>query len=78
MFRHSTNTASFFSVLMAVLIFSLSLAGVAWAQGNTSLGINALGTNTTGNFNTAIGLNALFSNTTDATTVDSGYSLFVI
>jgi len=77
MFSHS-NTASFFSVLMAVLIFSLSLAGVTWAQGNTSLGINALGTNTTGNFNTAIGLNALFSNTTDATTVDSGYSLFVI
>ena len=32
MFRHSTNTASFFSVLMAVLIFSLSLAGVAAAQ----------------------------------------------
>jgi hypothetical protein len=27
MFRHSTNTASFFSVLMAVLIFSLSGGG---------------------------------------------------
>ena len=38
MFSHSTNTASFFSVLMAALIFSLSLAGVAAAQGNTSLG----------------------------------------
>ena len=32
MFSHSTNTASFFSVLMAALIFSLSLAGVAAAQ----------------------------------------------
>ena len=32
MLRHSTNTASFFSVLMAALIFSLSLAGVAAAQ----------------------------------------------
>jgi hypothetical protein len=38
MFNHSTNTAWFFSVLMAALIFSLSLAGVAAAQGNTSLG----------------------------------------
>src|SRR5215510_3837593 len=64
MFTHSTNTASFFSVLMAALIYSLYLAGVAWAQGNTSLGINALGTNTTGSFNTAIGLNALFNNAT--------------
>ena len=42
MLRHSTNTASFFSVLMAVLIFSLSLAGVAAAQTNTSLGTSAL------------------------------------
>ena len=32
MFRHSTNTASFFSVLMAALIFSLSLPGVAAAR----------------------------------------------
>ena len=32
MFSHSTNTASFFSVLIAALIFSLSLAGVAAAQ----------------------------------------------
>ena len=35
MFRHSTNTASFFSVLIAALIFSLSLAGVAAAQRTT-------------------------------------------
>ena len=48
MFRHSINTAWFFSVLMAALIFSLSLAGVAWAQGNTSLGTGALQNNTTG------------------------------
>ena len=41
MFNHSTNTAWFFSVLMAALIFSLSLAGVAAAQGNTSLGRRA-------------------------------------
>ena len=59
MFRHSTNTASFFSVLIAALIFSLSLAGVAAAQGNTSLGTGALASNTTGSFNTAIGVNAL-------------------
>ena len=64
MFSHSTDTASFFSVLVAAFIFSLSLAGVAAAQGNTSLGAGALQNNTTGNFNTAIGLNALFSNTT--------------
>ena len=64
MLRHSTNTASFFSVLMAALIFSLSLAGVAAAQGNTSLGTGALQSNTTGIYNTAIGFDALFSNTT--------------
>jgi hypothetical protein len=29
MHRHSTHTASFFSVLIVALIFSLSLAGVA-------------------------------------------------
>ena len=55
MHRHSTHTASFFSVLIAALIFSLSLAGVAAAQGNTSLGTGALQNNTTGSFNTAIG-----------------------
>ena len=48
MLRHSTNTASFFSVLIAALIFSLSLAGVAAAQTNTSLGTGALQSNTTG------------------------------
>ena len=42
MFRHPTNTASFFTVLIAVLIFSLSLVGVAAAQTNTSLGTGAL------------------------------------
>jgi hypothetical protein len=72
MFNHSTNTASFFSVLSAALLFSLSLAGVAWAQGNTSLGGGALQNNTTGNFNTAIGLNALFSNTTGTQNTASG------
>jgi hypothetical protein len=46
MFRHSTNTASFFSVLMAAPIFSLSLVGVAVGQG--SLGIGALQSNTNG------------------------------
>jgi hypothetical protein len=62
MYRHSTNTTSFCSVLMAALIFSLSLAGVAVGQGNISLG--ALQNNTTGSDNIAIGVNALFSNTT--------------
>ena len=38
MFCHSTTTASFLSVVIAALIFWLSLAGVAAAQqGNTSL-----------------------------------------
>ena len=48
MFCHSTNTASFFCVLIAGLIFSLFLAGVAAAQSNTSLGAGALQSNTTG------------------------------
>ena len=45
MFRQSSNTAAFFSVLIAALIFSLCLAGVAAAQvNNTSLGTAALQT----------------------------------
>jgi hypothetical protein len=47
MFHHSTNTALFLSVLIATLIFSLSLAGIAAAQDNTSLGTGALFSNTT-------------------------------
>ena len=35
MFQHSTNAASCFSVLIAALIFSLSLVGIAAAQYNT-------------------------------------------
>jgi hypothetical protein len=62
MFRHSTNTASFFSVLIVAVMFSLSLAGVAAAQqDNTSLGTGALVSNTTGDLNTAIGANALLT-----------------
>ena len=64
MFSHSTNTALFFFVLIAALIFSLSLAGIAAAQGNTSLGTGALQNNTTGSDNTAIGAFALQNNTT--------------
>ena len=58
MFCHSTHPASLFFVLMAALIFLLSLAGFAAAQGNTSLGTGALQNNTTGSFNTASGLSA--------------------
>ena len=43
MFSHSINTA-----LIAALIFSLSLAGAAAAQSNTSLGTGALQNNATG------------------------------
>jgi hypothetical protein len=64
MLRHSTDTASFFSVLIAALIFSLSLVGVAVAQFKTGLGTGALASNTTGSGNTATGANALFNNTT--------------
>jgi hypothetical protein len=55
MFRNTINTAAFFSVIIAALIFSLSLAGIATAQTNTSLGTGALVSNTTGSQNTAIG-----------------------
>ena len=72
MFCHSTNTISFFCVLIADLIFSLSLAGIAAAQGNTSLGTGALQSNTTGSYNTASGVDALFSNTTGFDNTASG------
>ena len=73
MFRHSTNTASFLSVVIAVLMFSLSLAGVAAAQqGNTSLGTGALQNNTAGSQNTAVGVDALFSNSMGSFNTASG------
>jgi trimeric autotransporter adhesin len=65
MFQHFINAASFFSVLIAALTFSFSLAGVAAAQDqNTTLGVGALQNNTTGGNNTAIGVQTLFENTT--------------
>jgi trimeric autotransporter adhesin len=72
MLRHSTNTASCFAVLITALIFSLCLAGVAAAQNNTSLGIGALQSNTTGSYNTASGFVALYSNTTGSFNTASG------
>jgi hypothetical protein len=67
------KTASFFSILMALLIFSLSLAGVAMAQsGNTSLGAHALVNNTTGDDNTAIGVAVMNSNKTGSFNTASG------
>src|SRR5215471_12222233 len=71
MFRHSTNTASLCSVLIAALIVSLSLAGVATAQ-NTFFGTGALQNNTTGLFDTAFGFEALFSNTTGSSNTANG------
>jgi hypothetical protein len=59
MVRHSTTTASRCSVLLAALMFLLSLAGVAAAQdnttgvANTAIRFEALLSNTTGDFNTA-------------------------
>jgi trimeric autotransporter adhesin len=76
MFSHSTNTTSFFS-FMAALIFSLSIAGVAAAQGNTSFGTGALQNNTTGSYNTASGFQALFSNTTGNYNTASGVNALV-
>src|SRR4030095_11003338 len=71
MFSHS-NTSRFFSVLTVVFIFSLFLEGVAAAQTNTSLGTNALFSNTTGINNTAIGFDALVSNATGSANTASG------
>jgi hypothetical protein len=72
MFHHSLKAAPFFSVLIAALIYSLSLAGVASAQSNTSLGIGALQNNTTGANNTAVGGNALFTNNTGSNNTATG------
>ena len=76
MFCHSTTTASRGAVLLAALPCSLSLAGVAAAQAqdnsNTSLGAQALQSNTTGDFNTAIGFGALLGNTEGETNTASG------
>jgi hypothetical protein len=74
MVRHSTTTASRCSVLLAALLFSLALAGVAAAQDttNTSLGIGALENNTTGRANIAIGFVALAANTTGEANTASG------
>jgi hypothetical protein len=61
MLRNSTTTATSAFVLVAALLFSLSVAEIARAQSNTSLGTGALVSNTTGSNNTAVGLNALFT-----------------
>jgi hypothetical protein len=76
MLRNSSKTASSF-VLMAALIFSLSLAGIAAAQSNTSLGLGALVSNTTGTNNTAVGLNALFTNSTGSNNTATGVDSLV-
>jgi acetyltransferase-like isoleucine patch superfamily enzyme len=81
MFSHSTNT--FFSVLIAALIFLLLLAGVAAAQtcpstcrgNNTALGPGALQNNantTVSASNTAIGFNALLKNDTGGANTATG------
>jgi trimeric autotransporter adhesin len=75
MYSHFTNSTSFFSVLMAALIVSFSIAGGAAAQSNTSLGTGALQNNTTGSFNTATGASALFSNTTGNANTASGLNV---
>jgi len=72
MFSHSTNTASFFSVLMAALISLPFLAEIAGAQTNTTLGTGALQNNTTGTNNTAVGGNALFTNNTGSNNTATG------
>src|SRR5262249_3909342 len=78
MFSHS-NTASFFCVLIAALIYSLSLAGVASAQtGNTSLGTDTLAHNTRGNQTTATEINALQNHSPDNTNTASGAGSLVI
>ena len=53
MFRHSTNTSSFFSILMTALIFSPSLAVILRPRATRVLGQGALQNNTTGILNTA-------------------------
>jgi hypothetical protein len=73
MFRHSTTAASLCSVLLAALIFSLALAGVAAAQNNTSLGEGALENNNNGDFNTAIGFQALVTNIDGSSNTALGY-----
>jgi hypothetical protein len=78
MYSHFTNSTSFFSLLMAVLIVSFSIPGGAAAQSNTlntSLGTGALQNNTTGSFNTATGASALFSNTTGNANTASGLNV---
>jgi hypothetical protein len=80
MVRHSTNTASLCSVLLAALIVSLSLVGVAAAQ-TTSRGTKQtilVGPptsliNTTGSYNTASGALALLNNTTGSDNTAIGY-----
>jgi len=61
MLCNSSKTASFFFALLAALLCSLSVAEIAMAQSNTSLGTGALVSNSTGSNNTAVGLNALFT-----------------
>src|SRR4029450_8575072 len=81
MVRHSTNTASLCSVLLAALIVSLSLVGVAAAQTTSRgqdqtalLGPSRSLINSTGDFNTASVFNALYANTTGDFNTASGFN----
>jgi hypothetical protein len=78
MFQHSINAASFFSVLIAALTFSFSVAGVAAAQDqNTTLGAGALQNNTTGVNNTAIGVQTLLINSTGSVNTAIGIQALI-
>src|SRR4029450_4901511 len=79
MVRHSTNTASLCSVLLAALIVSLSLVGVAAAQTTSRgedqtalLGPSSMRINSTGALHTASAFNALYANTTGDFNTASG------
>jgi trimeric autotransporter adhesin len=72
--NHPHMKTSYFATLITVTLLSV-LPTVAHAQlYNTTLGINTLASDTTGNYNLAIGTNSLFLNTTGNDNTTNGLS----
>ena len=61
------------SLPMLLLAFAFATSAARAQEGNTATGVDALVSNTTGDFNTAIGLAALLSNSTGANNTANGF-----
>ncbi|NBV71715.1 MAG: hypothetical protein EBR60_06660 [Burkholderiaceae bacterium] len=71
----SASGANLLQVNSDALVYGITVGrGAGAISSNTAVGLNALNSNTTGNYNTANGYSALYSNTTGTQNTANGYS----